>query len=91
MNTTHAGIVPGTTVFNKWRLTHLLTRACVLIRFSRVQLFATPWTVAHQTPLSKGILQARVLELVAMPSSRGPSQPRDRTCVSHIAGGIFTV
>ena len=31
---------------------------------------ATPWTVAHQAPLSIGILQARVLEWVAMPFSR---------------------
>jgi len=38
---------------------------------SRVQLFATPWTVAHQAPLSVGILQARILEWVARPSSRG--------------------
>ena len=27
----------------------------------------------------QGILQARILEWVAMPSSRGPSQPRDHT------------
>ena len=27
---------------------------CVLSHFSRVQLFATPWTVAHQAPLSMG-------------------------------------
>ena len=38
---------------------------------SRVQLSATPWTVAPQAPLSMGILQARILEWVAMPSSRG--------------------
>ena len=31
-----------------------------------------------------GILQARILEWVAMPSSRGSSQPRDQTCVSYI-------
>ena len=37
------------------------------------------------------ILQARTLEWVAMPSSRGSSQPRDRTQVCHIAGGFFTV
>ena len=37
-----------------------------------------------------GILQARILEWVAVPSSRGPSQPRDRTQVSRIAGGFFT-
>ena len=29
------------------------------------------WTVAHQAPLSMEILQARILEWVAMPSSRG--------------------
>ena len=33
----------------------------------------TPWTVAHQAPLSIGILQARILEWVAMPSSKGSS------------------
>ena len=34
---------------------------------SHVQLFATPWTVGCQAPLSMGILQARILEWVAMP------------------------
>ena len=37
-----------------------------------------------------GILQARILEWVATPSSRGSSQPRDWTQVSRIAGGSFT-
>ena len=37
-----------------------------------------------------GILQARILEWVAFPFSRGSSQPRDRTQVSCIAGGFFT-
>ena len=50
---------------------------------------ATLWTVACQAPLSVGILQARILEWVAVPSSRGSSQPRYRTRVSHIAGGFF--
>ena len=35
-----------------------------------------------------GILQARILEWVATPSSRGSSQPRDRTRVSYIVGGF---
>ena len=38
-----------------------------------------------------GILQARILEWIAMPSSKGSSQPRDWTQVSHIAGGLFTI
>ena len=37
-----------------------------------------------------GILQARILEWVAFPFSKGSSQPRDRTQVSRIAGGLFT-
>ena len=37
-----------------------------------------------------GILQARILEWVAFPFSRGSSQPRDWTQVSHIAGRFFT-
>ena len=51
----------------------------------------TPWTVARQDPLSMGIPQARIPEWVAMPSSRGSSQPKDRTQVSRIAGRFFTV
>ena len=65
---------------------------CVLSCFSRVGLFATPRTVAHQAPLSIGILQARILEWVAMRTSRGSSQPRDGTCVSYVsvrAGKFF--
>ena len=38
-----------------------------------------------------GILQARTLEWVAISFSRGSSQPRDRTCVSCIAGRRFTL
>ena len=38
-----------------------------------------------------GILQARILEWVALPFSRGSSQPRDGTSVSCIAGGFLTI
>ena len=38
-----------------------------------------------------GILQARIVEWVAMPSSRGSSQPRDQTHVSSIAGRFFII
>ena len=58
---------------------------------SRGQLFATPWTVNRQASLSMGILQVRILEWVALPSSRASSQPRDQTQVSRIAGGFFTI
>ena len=64
---------------------------CCVVSLSRVRLFATPCTVACQAPLSMGILQARILEWIAMPSSRGSSQPRDRTQVSCIAGRFFII
>ena len=38
-----------------------------------------------------GVLQARILEWVAVPSSRGSSSPRDLTWVSRIAGRFSTV
>ena len=37
-----------------------------------------------------GILQARILEWVTVPFSRGSSQPRDQTQIFHIAGRFFT-
>ena len=51
---------------------------------SHVWLSATPCYLVH------GILQAGILEWVAVPFSRGSSQPRDWTQVSHFAGGFFT-
>ena len=41
-----------------------------------------PWAVAHQGPLSMGILQARILEWIAMPSGDLPNpgiEPRSPT------------
>ena len=39
---------------------------------------------------ANGILQARILEWVASPFSRGSSLPRDRTWISYTAGRFFT-
>ena len=66
-----------------------LSPVCLVL--SCVQLFAVPWTVAHQVPVSMGILQARILEWVAMPSSKRSSQPRDQTQITHTAGIFFTI
>ena len=60
---------------------------------SHVRLLVMLWTVARHAPLSMGIFQARILEWVAMPSSRGSSQPKDWTHVSWcscIADRFFT-
>ena len=58
---------------------------------SLVQLFVTLWTVARLASLSMGILQARMLEWVAIPFSRGSSQFRDWTWVSSTEVRLFTV
>ena len=58
-----------------------LLYVCVL---SHVLLFVTPWTVAHQAPLSI-IFQAIILQQVAISFSRGFSWPRDQTWVSCIS------
>ena len=57
----------------------------VLTCFSCVLVYAILWTAASQAPLSMGILQARILEWVAVPSSRGSSPLRDRTHASFIS------
>ena len=61
------------------------------LSLSHVQFFATPGTAVYQAPPSMGILQARILEGVARPSSKGSSQPWDRTQVSRSAGRFFTI
>ena len=45
-------------------------------RLQSMGLLESDMTATHQPPLSMGILQARILEWVAMPSSRGSSQHR---------------
>ena len=52
------------------------------------QLCPTLWGPTDYTV--HGILQARILEWVAVPFSRGSSQPKDRTQVSHIVSRSFT-
>ena len=54
------------------------------ISHSVVSDSVTPWTVAHQAPLSMGFCRV-------IPFSRGSSPPRDQTQISHIAGIFFTV
>ena len=61
--------------------------ACMLSSFSDIQLFVTLQTVTRSGSSVHGILQAKILEWVVMPSSRGSSSPRDQTrisCVSFI-------
>ena len=58
--------------------------ACLLSHSAVSNSFATLWTVAHQATVH-GVSQAGILEWVAISSSRGSSQPRDRTHVSWVS------
>ena len=71
---------------------HFLFLPCIL-SLSHVWLFATPWTVAYQAPLSMGSFQARELEWGAIPFSRGlfptqgsnPGLPHCRQMLYHLS------
>ena len=60
------------------------TRVCA----KSLQLYLTLCNLMDCSPPGSsvhGILQARILEWVAMPSSRGSAQTRDRTCLSYVS------
>ena len=59
-----------------WTFLLSILFACMLKHFSRVQFFVIPMGYSLPGYFVHGILQARILEWVAMPSSRGSSQTR---------------
>ena len=56
---------------------------CVLSHFRHVRLFR-PYDCSPPGSSVHGILQAKILGWVAVPSSRGSSWPRDRTCLLYL-------
>ena len=77
----HDEVSPGTQALNT-------VRACQVAPV--VSDFRDPVDCSPPGSSVPGILQARTLERVAVPSSRGSSPPRDQACVSCTAGGFFT-
>ena len=67
--------VSGPVKAPKKMLAHCVPPCVHVCLFSCVWLFATPWTVANQALLFMGFFQARILEWVAMPSSRDLPDP----------------
>ena len=63
---------------------------CVLVAQSCPTL-CDPMGCSPPASSVHGILQARILEWIAIPFSRGSSRPRDQTLVSFIAGRFFTI
>ena len=57
--------------------------ACILSCFSRVQLFETLWTVAHQVSLSLGFSRQEYWSGLPCPPPGDHSQPRDWTHISY--------
>ena len=64
-------------------------RWCAVLSCSVSLTLCDPMDYSSPGPSDHGILQARILESVAMPSSGRSSQPRGQT--QGIAGGFFTV
>ena len=92
LHTPYTRLADWLTMGTEWEEKAKTTRAqCCAQSFSRVQLCVTPWAGAHQASFSMRILQARILERVAMSSSKGSSQPRERTQVSCTVGRFFTI
>ena len=58
------------------------------VKVKVTQLCPTLWDPMDS--IVHGLLQARILDWVAFPFSKGSSQPRDQTQVSSIAGRFFT-
>ena len=76
-----------------WAVWHMRVHAGMLQSLQSRLTFSDPVDCSPPASPVHGSLQARMLEWVAMTSSRGPSQPRDRTRVSSVsctAGGFFS-
>ena len=77
-------------MINYWNLFPVVYENVVFIAQSSVTL-CNPMDCSPPGSSVHGILQARILEWVAIPFSRECSQPRDRTWVPLIAGRFFTI
>ena len=83
-----------TYLFSYLFLPGLAAHMCILKKVSVPQLCPTlcnPMDCSLPGSSVHGILQAGILEWIAMPSSRESSQPKDWTWVSCIAGRLFTI
>ena len=68
-------------------MTYTCVYVCVL---SRVQLFAAPWTVAHQAPLAMAFSRQEYWSGLPFPSPGDLSNPRIEPVSPALTGGFFT-
>ena len=92
------GLISGLSFLVQWSLCLFLCQyhavfitACLCLVAQSCPTLGDPVDCSPQTPLSMGILQARILAWVAISFSRGSSRPRDQIYISCIAGRFFTV
>ena len=72
-----------------WRF-QLGVHVCVLGHFSRVRLFASPWTAAHQAPLSTGFFRQEYWSGLPFSSLGDLPHPGMEPGSPALAGGFFT-
>ena len=87
----------------KWDYWHFQSEACgwvaAFVEKKKVKVLVTQLCLTLWDPTDcslpgfsvHGISQARIVEWVAIPFSRGSSPPRDRTQVSCVAGRFFII
>ena len=77
-------------IFTHWALAAHVFRALSICLCMCLVTQSCPTLCDPMDYTVQGILQARILEWIAFPFSRGSSQPRDRFQVSRTAGRFFT-
>ena len=85
-----AGIKPTPPVLQADSLSADLSTVVVVLVTQLCLTLCDPMDCGPPGSSVHGILQARILEWIAISFSRGSSQPRDRTHTSCITGGFFT-
>ena len=82
---THSPCFPGTNNGSG------LVNACMLSHISPARLFATPWTIARQAPLSIGCSRQEYWSRLSFPSPGDIPDPGIESGSSRIAGRFFTI
>ena len=94
-----AALYPETPFRGFWKSAAVAAHDLILVEVGEVKLLVAQSCLTLCNPMDcsppgsyvQGILQARILEWVAIPFSRESFWPRDRTQVSCIAGRYFTI
>ena len=73
----------------EWEETKCVCCVCAYCHFSRVRLFATPWAIARQAPLSMGFSREEHLSGLPFPPPGDLPDPGIKPTSPALAGGFF--